>query len=99
MKDLSFVIINYNYSDTTMRLIDNIKDYKVLKEIVIVDNNSTDDSVKKLEKVTNKKITLLVNSENKGYSGGMNLGAKYLLEKYKDINIIFSNSDKSKFSI
>lgn len=93
MKDLSFVIINYNDSDTTKKLIDNIKDYKVLKEIVIVDNNSTDDSVKKLEKVTNKKITLLVNSENKGYSGGMNLGAKYLLEKYKDINIIFSNSD------
>lgn len=93
MKDLSFVIINYNDSDTTMRLIDNIKDYKVLKEIVIVDNNSTDDSVKKLKKVTNNKITLLVNDENKGYSSGMNFGAKYLLEKYKDINIIFSNAD------
>lgn len=93
MKDLSFVIINYNDSDTTIRLLNNIKNYKILKEIVIVDNKSTDDSVKKLEKFTDDKITLLVNYENKGYSSGMNLGAKYLLEKYKNINIIFSNAD------
>lgn len=93
MKDLSFVIINYNDADTTIELLNNIKDYKVLKEIVIVDNKSTDESVKVLEKFTNDKITLLVNEENKGYSSGMNLGARYLLEKYKDINIIFSNSD------
>ena len=93
MKDLSFVIINYNDSDTTIRLLNNIKNYKILKEIVIVDNKSTDDSVKELEKFTDDKITLLVNDENKGYSSGMNLGAKYLLEKYKNINIIFSNAD------
>ena len=93
MKELSFVIINYNDSDTTIRLLNNIKNYKILKEIVIVDNKSTDDSVKKLEKFTDDKITLLVNDENKGYSSGMNLGAKYLLEKYKNINIIFSNAD------
>lgn len=93
MKNLSFVIINYNDSDTTIRLLNNIKNYKILKEIVIVDNKSTDDSVKELEKFTDDKITLLVNDENKGYSSGMNLGAKYLLEKYKNINIIFSNAD------
>ena len=61
MKDLSFVIINYNDSDTTIKLLNNIKDYKVLKEIVIVDNKSTDESVKILKKFTNDKITLLVN--------------------------------------
>ena len=93
MKELSFVIINYNDSDTTIKLLNNIKNYKILKEIVIVDNKSTDDSIKKLENFTDNKITLLVNDENKGYSSGMNLGAKYLLEKYYNINIIFSNSD------
>ena len=93
MKKLGMVIINYNDYETTEILLNNIKEYDSLDSIVIVDNHSTDDSYKLLKKYENDKIVVLEASENKGYAAGLNLGARYLNDKYKDCNIIFSNSD------
>lgn len=87
------VIVNYNDYETTKRLLDNVKDYKVLKEIVVVDNKSTDDSLKKLKKLKSKKITIIDSGNNKGYSYALNVGCKYLINKYKGLNIVISNSD------
>ena len=50
MKKLYFTIINYNDYETTKTLIDNIKDYKSIYKIIVVDNNSTDDSYPNLKK-------------------------------------------------
>ena len=93
MTKLGIVIVNYNDYKTTIELLNNIKDYKCLTSIVIVDNCSTDESVKHLKKYENKKICILEAKENKGYAAGLNIGAKYLNEKHKKCNIIFSNSD------
>lgn len=87
------VIVNYNDYETTKRLLDNVKDYKVLKEIVVVDNRSTDNSLEELRKLKNKKITIIDSGENKGYSYALNVGCKYLIDKYKSLNIVISNSD------
>lgn len=87
------VIVNYNDYETTKRLLDNVKDYKVLKEIVVVDNKSTDNSLEELRKLKNKKITVIDSGENKGYSYALNVGCKYLIDKYKSLNIVISNSD------
>ena len=87
------VIVNYNDYETTKRLLDNVKDYKVLKEIVVVDNKSTDNSLEELRKLKNKKITIIDSGENKGYSYALNVGCKYLVDKYKSLNIVISNSD------
>ena len=51
MRKLVFVIVNYNDYKTTKRLIDNIKDYKVIDDIYVVDNHSSDDSYDKLKKL------------------------------------------------
>ena len=90
---LGMVIINYNDAKTTIELLENIKDYKCLDSIIVVDNKSTDDSVKRLKKYQNTKIELIEAHENKGYASGLNIGAKYLNKKYKNCNIIFSNAD------
>lgn len=90
---IGMVIVNYNDYETTKRLLDNVKDYKVLKEIVIVDNKSTDNSLEELRKLKNKKITIIDSGENKGYSYALNVGCKYLIDKYKSLNIVISNSD------
>lgn len=90
---IGMVIVNYNDYETTKRLLDNVKDYKVLKEIVVVDNKSTDDSLKKLKKLESKKITIIDSGNNKGYSYALNVGCKYLINKYKVLNIVISNSD------
>ena len=91
-KKIGMVIVNYNDFKMTSRLLNNIKDYKCLKEIVVVDNNSTDDSFDKLKEFESNRITIIKNS-SRHFSSGLNAGAKYLIKKVGDCNIIFSNSD------
>lgn len=88
-----FVIVNYNDYETTVKLLDNILCYKVLDEIVVVDNCSTDDSYGKLSKLKNEKVTIIKSDANRGYAAGLNFGGKYLIDKYGECNIIFSNAD------
>ena len=91
-KNIGIVIVNYNDFETTKRLIENIKDYKCLKQIVVVDNNSTDDSFEQLKEFESNRITIIKNS-SRHFSSGLNVGAKCLIKKVGDCNIIFSNSD------
>ena len=91
-KKLGMVIVNYNDFDMTSRLLNNVKDYKCLFHIVVVDNNSTDDSFEKLKEFESNRITIIKNS-SRHFSSGLNVGAKYLIKKVGDCNIIFSNSD------
>ena len=87
------VILNYNDYDTTFEMINQIKNYKCLTHILIVDNKSTDKSYNKLKKLETKKIEVIKTDENKGYAYGNNYGVKYLESKYRLDNIIISNPD------
>lgn len=87
------VILNYNDSENTCLMLDEIKKYKILDYIIVVDNKSTDDSVEKLKTYENKKIKLVESTENKGYAAGNNVGIKYLIDNYEVDNIIISNPD------
>ena len=89
----AFLIINYNDSITTIRLIDNIKNYECLDKILVVDNNSTDDSYNEIQKICNRKIEIVKNIANKGYGSGINFGVKCLTNLYKKCHIIISNPD------
>jgi hypothetical protein len=91
-KKLGMVIVNYNDFDMTSRLLNNVKDYKCLSQIVVVDNNSTDDSFDKLKEFESNRITIIKNS-SRHFSSGLNVGAKCLIKKVGECNIIFSNSD------
>lgn len=91
MNKIGFIIINFNDHKTTKKLINNIKNYKIIDEIVVVDNKSTDKSVLELQKIDN--ITLIANEENYGFAKAINIGCKYLINKYKDCYIFVSNSD------
>lgn len=87
------IILNYNDSENTKIMLEEIKNYKVLNYIIVVDNNSSDDSLKELKPYENKKIKIVSSSSNKGYAAGNNVGIKYLLENYEVDNIIISNPD------
>ena len=89
----AIVILNYNDYETTKDMINQIKNYKSLNHILIVDNNSTDNSYKKLKKLEEKKIEVIKTDSNKGYAYGNNYGVRYLDSKYKIDNIIISNPD------
>lgn len=91
-KKLGMVIVNYNDFNLTKRLLDNIKDYKCLDHIIVVDNNSSDNSFEKLKEFESNRITIIKN-RNRSYSSGLNIGAQHLIKKVGECNIIFSNSD------
>lgn len=87
------VILNYNDSGTTGKLLDMIQNYKVLDKIVVVDNHSGDNSYQELQNYRSDKIEVIQAEENGGYSKGNNIGVKYLIDN-TDVDIIgISNSD------
>lgn len=93
MRDLVFVIINYNTKALVEKLVANVKDYQSISKILIVDNASTDDSYQELKKLENDRIEVIQAKENKGFSAGMNIGAKRAIELFSKCDIIFSNTD------
>ena len=93
MRKLVFIIINYNDFNTTKRLLNNIKDYKVIDKIYVVDNHSTDSSLKKLKELDIKRYEVIETPQNKGFAYALNIGAKKAIADFTNVDIIFSNSD------
>ena len=87
------IIVNYNDYDSTIALINNVKNYKVIEKIVIVDNHSSEEEQEKLKTIKHKKVKIIFAEENKGYGSAINIGAKYLIEQFGKCNIIVSNAD------
>ncbi len=95
-KKLAMIIINYNDYESTKTLLWNVKDYECLDKIIVVDNHSSDDSyekLKRLKSLQSSKFDFIRTESNGGYAKGLNFGAKYAIEKLKNVNLIFSNSD------
>lgn len=84
---LSIIILNYNTHSLVSDLIATIKT-KTKHEIIIVDNNSSDNSVKQLTK-KHPQIKLIANPKNLGFATGNNVGIKSATGKY----ILLLNSD------
>ncbi len=101
MKDVAVIILNYKTWEDTVSEIETLHDIVKIPydDIIIVDNNSPNDSVQNLIEVEGKGVKLLVSEENKGYAAGNNIGIKYAEEKqYKyawiiNNDIIIKDSD------
>ena len=93
----SFVILHYRAVDETIKCVESIKMTQKKKNyhIVIVDNNSPDNSGQQLESlyVSEKDITILHNDNNEGFARGNNVGFKYSKYKLKADFIILQNND------
>lgn len=103
---ISIVILNYNglkFLEKTIPKL--IFQKKISFEIIVVDNLSTDDSIKYLELYDN--IRVIKNKINEGYSKGKNIGAKnangeylllldedMLLESENTLYNLYSNYNK-----
>jgi len=87
-RKLGIVILNYNSFELVSKCIESITKYydKTIK-IVIVDNQSSDDSYKLLKEnySSHPSISILLSEYNKGYSYGNNIGLKYLINNYCDL--------------
>ena len=90
----AIIILNYNSEVDTIRFVNEIKDFKSLDKIIVVDNISPNGDFENLKVLENEKIDVIKSEKNGGYSYGNNYGIKHmesLNEKYD--YVIISNPD------
>jgi len=94
-KDLSIIIVSYNNASLINLCLDKLfasfKRSNLSFEVIVVDNASTDETVKKLKniKAKNKNVILIENKKNLGFGKANNQGIRIAKGKY----ILFLNSD------
>lgn len=95
MKKIFIIILNFNGGDDILSCLDSLQLIKEptswKKEIIVIDNASTDGSVKKIESKY-RKIKVLKNKKNLGFAAGNNIGIRYALKRNADA-IILLNQD------
>ena len=89
--EVSVIIVNYNTLELTKNTIESVfeKTQGIKYEIILVDNASTDGSIKFFEMNYKNKIIFIKNSENLGFGRANNEGIKIAKGKY----IFLLNSD------
>ena len=89
MTKVFVIILNWNKPDLTLECLDSLSKLKTQGiEIVtvVVDNNTTDDSLTKLS-----KIKTIHNSTNLGFAAGNNVGIRYALDHSAEYIMILNN--------
>ncbi len=87
------IILNYNTAEDTIRLAEACSKYSIINLIVIVDNNSPDNSFELLQAIKSEKIDVIKSEHNGGYGKGNMFGILYAQEKIKPDIIVVSNPD------
>ncbi len=94
--DTAIIILNYNDGERTSKLAQKISAYKTIDHIVLVDNDSSDDSFEIMKKAAGEsrdKTEVIRTGKNGGYAKGNNFGIRYAIEKYDPKYIFVSNPD------
>ena len=88
--ELSIIIVNYNTYNLVCQCIDSIYKYtdKILFEIIVVDNNSPNREIEKLNELY-PQVNLILNNINSGFGIANNIGNKVANGKF----IFLLNSD------
>lgn len=89
------IILNYNDWKSCVKLINKIKNYANITNIVIVDNHSTDNSYLKLKEIFDvcNKIFILSTEQNGGYAYGNNYGCEFAIDRLNADYLTIANPD------
>lgn len=90
MNDIAIIILNYNDYQTTIKCVDNLKEIKVQADLIVVDNNSENESFTILRKqfMEYENVSVIKSEKNGGYSYGNNYGIKYAIMKNSSVKYI-----------
>jgi len=93
---VSIIILNYNGKNLLRNCLGSIKNKTLYKnyEIIIVDNNSKDGSIKMVQK-NFPKVEIIKNPKNYGFSKGNNIGMKRALKGGTDYVLILNNDTEA----
>jgi GT2 family glycosyltransferase len=91
-KTLNIYVLNWNQPNITINCIHSLKNMSspINYEIIIIDNGSTDSSIKKFEYAL-PEIKIIKNKANLGYQGGMNAGIHHAQESSVDYVMLLNN--------
>lgn len=92
---VGIIVLNFNTPNDVLSCINSIKDKtKTIYKIYVVDNCSSDDSLKIFSEkfVSDDQVTILKSNQNNGFSAGNNIGIKRAISDGCDI-ICVTNSD------
>jgi dolichol-phosphate mannosyltransferase len=73
---LSVVIPAYNEINTIKDILEKVKSIKIPKEVVVIDDGSTDGTREFLKKLKDKEVRVFFNKANKGKSYSVRIGIK-----------------------
>ena len=95
---VAFIILNYNDSDTTICMVNNLCKWTqqgFYMHIVVIDNCSIDGSFEKLKTYyeSEPKVDVIMSEYNGGYSYGNNYGSKFAIKRYEPDYIAIANPD------
>lgn len=84
MKDISVIIVTWNSADEIVKCINSVIDASgdLNTELIIIDNNSSDNSFELVNNITFPKLNTVKNAENLGYTKAVNQGIKLSQGKY-----------------
>lgn len=86
MNRVATIILNWNCADDSIACAKSILSQTTPSDIIFVDNNSSDDSVDKIDHFAKNHTTIIVvkNDKNLGFAGGINSGLRLALDKKYD---------------
>lgn len=89
--EIHIILVNWNGWRDTVECIASLEGLEYPRvEIVVVDNGSTNDSVRELRRHC-PDHTLLLSERNRGFAGGTNLGIRYAMRQGADYLWILNN--------
>src|SRR5688500_15886982 len=93
------VVLNWNNSHETIPCLKSLyESHPRPDQVVVVDNGSSDKSVRNIEdwqriaQVLSGWLTIVQSSTNKGFAGGNNLGIRYLRDSTNCSHILLLNN-------
>lgn len=96
MKKLYIIVLNFNGGNDILECLEALQLIKVPKnlqiKILVVDNGSTDDSVKSVKNLRVKELRVLRNQKNLGFAKGNNIGIKCAHKNKADL-VLLLNQD------
>lgn len=89
---LAIIVLNWNGADDALECIESLAQQTLKPSIIVVDNNSSDDSVarfKEYKKTSSVDCIIIENDKNLGFAGGINTGIAYARKhKYEYIGVL-----------
>ena len=82
MENLSIVLSTYNEAENIQITFDSLINHRVVKEIIVIDDNSSDGTIDILEKYKHPKIKFVVRKNLRGFASAFIDGIKLCTGDY-----------------